>query len=96
MLLLETIKIIIDHVEDHTAGQSKVILCKDKMSRVFYETKDKYFSIGFPFYIEKKNGSYRIYDKNYRVGNRQQKAVYAYKEFFFGKSYEPVFGIHDR
>ena len=33
------------------------------MSRVFYETKDKYFSIGFPFYIEKKNGSYRIYDK---------------------------------
>ena len=63
LLLLETIKIIIDHVEDHTEGQSKVILCKDKMSRVFYETKDKYFSIGFPFYIEKKNGSYRIYDK---------------------------------
>lgn len=37
----------------------------DKMSRVFYQLTDKYFSIAFPFWIEedpKVKGSYYIYD----------------------------------
>lgn len=37
----------------------------DKMSRVFYQLDDKYFSITFPFVIEenqKQKGSYCIYD----------------------------------
>lgn len=49
LLLLETAKILIDQTENHGPGRNKVILYVDKMSRVFYETKDKYFSIGFPF-----------------------------------------------
>lgn len=63
LLLLETVKIISDNVGKTADGQSKVILYKDKMSRVFYETKDKFFSISFPFSIEQKGGNFKIYDK---------------------------------
>ena len=34
----------------------------DKMSRVFYQTENKAFSIYFPFILEKKEIDYRVYD----------------------------------
>lgn len=47
----------------------------DKMSRVFYQLEDKYFSIAFPFYIEENEGaegSYCIYDimDDFQIDNK--------------------------
>ena len=63
LLLLETLKLINDRENEITNERGKVIICIDKMSRVFYETNKKAFSICFPFSIEEKDERYfRIYD----------------------------------
>lgn len=63
LLLLETLKLFDNNLEEKPqAGAGRVIVYIDKMSRVFYETEKKYFSIMFPFSLEKRGERYRIYD----------------------------------
>ena len=63
LLLLETLKLINDSEKGIVNERGRVIICIDKMSRVFYETNKKAFSICFPFSIEEKDERYfRIYD----------------------------------
>lgn len=63
LLLLETLKFFDSDLEERSqANVMRVIVCIDKMSRVFYETDNKYFSIMFPFSLEKRGERYRIYD----------------------------------
>ena len=63
LLLLETLKLINDSEKGIVNERGRVIICIDKMSRVFYETNKKAFSICFPFSMEEKDEHYfRIYD----------------------------------
>lgn len=63
LLLLETLKLA-DNMEENFANEKgKIVICIDKMSRVFYETNNKIFSFCFPFSLkERGEQSYRIYD----------------------------------
>ena len=49
LLLLETIKMFGNPEGSKLDVEGKIMICIDKMSRVFYETQDKYFSFLFPF-----------------------------------------------
>ncbi len=60
LLLLETIKLF--YVQEMAASQGKVIIVVSKMSRIFYQTDNKMFSIAFPFGLEELDGEYKIYD----------------------------------
>lgn len=67
LLLLETIKFL-----NINAGQDKdyglVQIKVDKMSRVFYQVKDKMFSISFPFYLEIiSENEWKIYDNSTEI-----------------------------
>lgn len=57
-LLMKTLKLMITNQEvseQHTIGQ--IVLVISKMSRLFYFSNDKYFSINFPFFVtETDNG----------------------------------------
>lgn len=61
LLLLDTLNIlefggqIVDEI-------GHIVIRIGKMSRVFYELNDKYFSIVFPFSIEKSNDAYTVHD----------------------------------
>lgn len=60
---METLKLINDSENGITNERGRVIICIDKMSRVFYETNKKAFSVCFPFSMEEKEDNYfRIYD----------------------------------
>lgn len=63
LLLLETMKLV-NHRENNLFNKKgKIMICIDKMSRIFYWTDDKIFSFYFPFSLEKTgDGNYRIYD----------------------------------
>lgn len=62
LLLLETLKLINNMEQDITQEKGKIVIYVDKMSRVFYQTENKAFSIYFPFILEKKEIDYRVYD----------------------------------
>lgn len=63
LLLLETLKLFHNSLDERPqAGAGRILVSIDKMSRVFYETEDKYFSMMFPFSLENREGKYRIYD----------------------------------
>lgn len=63
LLLLETLKLVNDSENRTTDERGRVTICIDKMSRVFYETDNKAFSVCFPFSVEEKDDHYfRIYD----------------------------------
>ena len=64
LLLLDTMKLIVNPVGSFSDDFGKVTICVDKMSRIFYETKEKYFSFIFPFLIENQNQNYKIYDNH--------------------------------
>ncbi|MCI8669395.1 MAG: hypothetical protein HFI34_07735 [Lachnospiraceae bacterium] len=64
LLLLDTMKLIVNPEGSFSDDSGKVIICVDKMSRIFYETKVKYFSFIFPFLIENINQNYKIYDNH--------------------------------
>ena len=49
LLLLETLKLINNMEQDITQEKGKIVIYVDKMSRVFYQTENKAFSIYFPF-----------------------------------------------
>lgn len=51
-LLMNSIKImLINSTIENNDTKGKMILQKNKMSRLFYFTDDKYFSIAFPFFV---------------------------------------------
>lgn len=61
LLLLETVKLF--YVEEVFAtSHGKICIVIDKMSRVFYQVKNKIFSIVFPFAIENIGNRCRVYD----------------------------------
>lgn len=63
LLLLETLKLVNDVENRITNERGRIIICIDKMNRVFYETNEKIFSLCFPFSLEEKENDYfRIYD----------------------------------
>lgn len=62
LLLLETLKLF-ENPEDDTVNEiGRINIHIDKMSRIFYITKEKYFSFLFPFSVEAQDGYYRFYD----------------------------------
>ncbi len=64
LLLLDTMKLIVNPEGSFSDDFGKVTIYVDKMSRIFYETKEKYFSFIFPFLIENQNQNYKIYDNH--------------------------------
>lgn len=64
LLLLETMKLFEnpDNIPINELG--KITIYVDKMSRIFYETKEKYFSFIFPFLIETHENTYKFYDNS--------------------------------
>ena len=55
-LIMETIRYILSYQkppDKNVAG--KMVLCVDKMSRIFFFTKKKYFSIVLPFLVQEEN-----------------------------------------
>lgn len=62
LILLETLKQLSYLPNDITNEKGKIIICIDKMSRVFYEIENKIFSITFPFSLESQENGYKIYD----------------------------------
>lgn len=68
ILLLETLKLVNDAENGILKEKGKIIFYVDKMSRVFYETDGKIFSLSFPFSMEEKEDhTYRIYDSTTEV-----------------------------
>ena len=64
-ILMETLKYMLlnpEIEEDNRVG--KIILIVDKMSRVFYFNKNKYYSISFPFFVEKLGNDIKFGFKN--------------------------------
>jgi len=60
-ILMETLQLILQNraiSKDKIAG--KVILIIDKMSRLFFISDNKFYSIAFPFYIREENGNFII------------------------------------
>lgn len=63
LLLLETLKIVNDTESGNFAEGGRIVIYIDKMSRIFYETDKKIFSMCFPFSLEEKEDQYlRVYD----------------------------------
>ena len=64
-IIMETLKYMLlnpEIEEDNRVG--KIILIVDKMSRVFYFNKNKYYSISFPFFVEKLGNDIKFGFKN--------------------------------
>lgn len=78
ILLLETMKMfLVGDIINKTERKGKVLIKIDKMSRVIFETQDKYFSFHFPFSVEKgelDSKSIRFYDSNIGI-NLDSKTV---------------------
>lgn len=73
LLLLETLKLVNYAQSSILNKRGKVMICVDKMSRIFYITDDKIFSLSFPFSLEERGeDNYRIYDSltDFEVTNR--------------------------
>lgn len=67
ILLLESIRIIINNINTTKKDVGKMTLHIDKMKRLFFFSKEKFFSINFPFFINNGpdgNIVYDSYDKN--------------------------------
>ena len=62
LLLLETMKLFANPDEEVTNGSGEITIYIDKMSRVIYELKEKYFSFVFPFSVELQKGNCKFYD----------------------------------
>jgi hypothetical protein len=92
VLLLETIKLfLVGNIIDDDKKVGKILLHIDKMSRVFYETENKFFSINFPFNLEiitqPEGTEIRIYDTAIGV-NLDQQVISALLSLFSQKILE--------
>lgn len=76
-LLMKTIKVMIVNDDlDSEQVFGKLYLCVSKMSRLFYISKHKYFSISFPFTVIEEDGDVKFYSKfNLEVDNRTTSDV---------------------
>jgi len=64
-VLMYTIRyMLLNPTVNEEEAEAKITLRIDKMSRLFFFTKDKYFSISFPFFTQYENGKYHFYFKN--------------------------------
>ncbi len=64
-ILMETIKYMLLNPKiesENSAG--KILLIVDKMSRLFYFSENKYYSISFPFFVEKVENEFTFGFKN--------------------------------
>lgn len=62
LILLETLKSFTNQRTSISNEIGKVTIRIDKMSRIFYETKEKYFSFIFPFSLDRQEEQYKFYD----------------------------------
>lgn len=73
-ILMESIKyMLINPTIQPEDVKGEMILKIDKMNRLFFFTKDKYFSIVFPFYIKKNDDEFNIYSKT--ISNIDNKLI---------------------
>ena len=68
-ILMEAVRFILlqndsDFIIEDTDAVGKMIIYIDKMSRIFFFTDKKYYSIVFPFHILKENDKYKIVFKS--------------------------------
>jgi len=64
-LMMYSIKyMLLNPVVKQSNVEGKLIIRKDKMSRLFFMKEDKYFSISFPFYIQNDGGVFTFSYKN--------------------------------
>jgi len=64
-VLMETIRyMILNPTLDKEDSHGKIILRIDKMNRLFFFSKEKYFSIVFPFFARKEDNKYIFSFKN--------------------------------
>lgn len=86
-VLFKSIKIIqINDEPSETLQEGKLILVVSKMSRLFFITKNKFFSITFPFIISKNEDGFKItYKDKFEVDNKVSSELISllmYDEFF--------------
>ncbi len=63
LLLLETLKLVNNTGNEVSNERGRIIIFIDKMSKIFYETDEKAFSLCFPFSLEEKEDHHlRVYD----------------------------------
>jgi hypothetical protein len=85
IILLEAIRIIINDIsisEENAKG--RMVLHVDKMSRLFFFSTSKYFSINFPFFINNNVVKNIIYDKYGKV--LDNKTLSQLMELFLNKN----------
>jgi hypothetical protein len=63
ILLLESIRIIINNINTSGKKFGKMVLHIDKMKRLFFFSEQKYFSINFPFFISTSSNGTIVYDR---------------------------------
>lgn len=64
-ILMEALKyMLLNPSVSEEKAKGKIILRIDKMSRLFFFMNEKYFSIVFPFFVNKKNNTYNFTFKN--------------------------------
>lgn len=79
-LLMKSIKLmLIGNIESNQPPQGYMYLTISKMSRLFYESHNKYFSIGFPFRVsEEENNTLKFYSEDItNIDNRITSDVLA-------------------
>lgn len=64
-LLMRSIKVMLIDERLETETEYEMVLTVSKMSRLFYYSKDKYFSINFPFTVVEKEEKIKFSFKNY-------------------------------
>ena len=64
-LLMKTIKhMLVNYKLDNQLIKGKVVLKVSKMSRLFFFSQDKFFSINFPFFVSDANNELSFYSKD--------------------------------
>lgn len=64
LLLLDTFQVL-EYGSHNGEIKGNLVVCTEKMNRIFYFLGNKYFSIIFPFTLEEKEdlkGAYNVYD----------------------------------
>jgi hypothetical protein len=85
ILLLESIRIIINNITiSENKSKGKMVFQIDKMSRLFFFSERKYFSVNFPFFIDNNPGGNIVYDKNHN--HIDSRVISKIMELFLGKN----------
>jgi hypothetical protein len=85
ILLLESIRIIINNITiSESKSKGKMVFYIDKMSRLFFFSEKKYFSVNFPFFIDNNLSGNIVYDKNNK--HIDSEIISKIMELFLGKN----------